>query len=112
MIDAREPGEILKSGTIPGSLNIPLLSVPDALLMGEIEFENRFGFKRPAKDVEVIFFCHSGIRSLRAANLALEAGWLYVGNYSGSWLDWEEHDGEKQLVTDVSRNSGVKGSIT
>jgi hypothetical protein len=34
------------------------------------------------------------VRSRAAAGLARAAGWEKVGDYSGSWLDWEKNKGK------------------
>ncbi|CZR62364.1 related to D.melanogaster heat shock protein 67B2 [Phialocephala subalpina] len=98
LIDTREPSELQSTGTIPGSLNIPVTSKPDAFFITPEEFEDRFGFERPGKDTEVIFYCKAGVRSRAAAGLARQAGWVNVGEYAGSWLDWEKNGGEKEPV--------------
>jgi rhodanese-related sulfurtransferase len=98
LIDTREPSELQSTGTIPGSLNIPVTSKPDAFFITPEEFEDRFGFERPAKDKEVVFYCKAGVRSRAAATLARQAGWENVSEYSGSWLDWEKNGGEKESV--------------
>jgi len=56
-------------------------------------FEDKFGFAQPDKEIEVIFYCKSGVRSRAAAELARRAGWERVGEYPGSWLDWEGKGG-------------------
>ncbi len=56
------------------------------------------GFERPGKEKEVVFYCRAGVRSRAAAELARQAGWEKVGEYSGSWLDWEKRGGEKEIV--------------
>lgn len=94
LIDTREPGELQTTGTIPGSINIPVSSQPDSFFLTAEEFEDRYGFERPSKETEVIFFCKAGVRSRVAAGLAREAGWEKVGEYPGSWLDWEKQGGE------------------
>jgi len=96
LIDTREPSELQATGTIPGSLNIPITSKPDSFVISAEEFEDRMGFERPAKDKEVVFYCRAGVRSRAAAELASQAGWEKVGEYSGSWLDWEKRGGEKE----------------
>lgn len=93
LIDVREPSEF-EPGHIPTSINIPLKSSPEALLMPADEFENRFGFEKPQADQEVVFYCRSGVRSSAAAQLAQQAGYQRVGEYRGSWLDWEKQGGE------------------
>ncbi|PVH85971.1 Rhodanese-like protein [Cadophora sp. DSE1049] len=96
LIDSREPGELQATGTIPGSINIPVTSKPDSFFITAEEFEDRFGFERPSKEQEVIFYCKSGVRSRAAAALARQAGWDNVAEYQGSWLDWDKNDGVKE----------------
>ncbi|KAK5020439.1 hypothetical protein LTR60_000513 [Cryomyces antarcticus] len=95
LIDVREPHEF-KPGRIPGSINIPIASQPDALFLGEEEFEDRFGFGKPDKSKEVVFYCKAGVRSSAAAGMAAQAGYTKVGEYRGSWLDWEKKGGEAE----------------
>jgi len=86
----REPGEFA-AGAIPSAVNIPLASQPDALFLPADEFEERFGFAKPDVDEhEVVFYCKAGVRSAAAARLAGQAGYARVGEYKGSWLDWEK----------------------
>ncbi|KAK0102882.1 hypothetical protein ONS95_000922 [Cadophora gregata] len=96
LIDSREPGELQATGTIPGSINIPITSKPDSFFITAEEFEDRFGFERPSKEQEVIFYCKSGVRSRAAAALARQAGWDNVAEYQGSWLDWDKKGGVKE----------------
>jgi len=92
LIDVREPHEF-DANTIPTSINIPVTSQPDALLLDEEEFEDRFGFQKPPKGKEVVFFCKAGVRSSAAAGIARQAGYTNVGEYRGSWLDWQKRGG-------------------
>jgi rhodanese-related sulfurtransferase len=94
MADSREPSELQESGRIPGALNIPIKSAPDSFHLSEEEFEDRYGFVRPDRDAEVIFYCRSGVRSKAAAGLARDAGWTKVAEYPGSWLDWSGKGGQ------------------
>ncbi|KAK4193924.1 Rhodanese-like domain-containing protein [Podospora australis] len=94
LIDSREPGELQQTGYIPGAINIPVTSSPDGFFISEEEFEDRFGYPRPPKDQEVVFYCKAGVRSRAAASLAKDAGWEKVGEYPGSWLDWFEKGGK------------------
>lgn len=73
LIDVREPHEF-EANTIPTSINIPVTSQPDALLLSEEDFEDRFGFQKPPKGKEVVFFCKAGVRSSAAAGIARQAG--------------------------------------
>ncbi|KAK0671070.1 Rhodanese-like domain-containing protein [Cercophora samala] len=93
IIDSREPGELAQTGHIPSAINIPVTTSPDSFFISPEEFEDRFGFPRPPKDQELIFYCKAGVRSRAAAQLARQAGWEKVGEYPGSWLDWFEKGG-------------------
>ncbi|KAI9783762.1 MAG: hypothetical protein M1839_003098 [Geoglossum umbratile] len=95
LIDVREPSEYA-AGHIPTSKNLPIASQPEGLFLPPDDFLARFGWPRPPKDEEVVFYCKAGVRSAAAAKLALQAGWDRVGEYSGSWLDWEKRGGEKE----------------
>ncbi|KAF2193237.1 Rhodanese-like protein [Zopfia rhizophila CBS 207.26] len=90
--DVREPSEHLKNA-IPTSLNIPITSYPDALLLPPEEFEDRFGFQKPPVTKEVVFYCKAGVRSAAAAQIARQGGYEKVGEYRGSWIDWERRGG-------------------
>lgn len=91
--DVREPSEY-EAGFIPGALNIPVKSQPDAMFLPEDEFEDRFGFSKPAMDKELVFYCKAGVRSSAAAQLAKQVGYTNVAEYRGSWMDWEKNGGE------------------
>ncbi|OIW32145.1 Rhodanese-like protein [Coniochaeta ligniaria NRRL 30616] len=94
IIDVREPGELQQTGHIPHAINIPINSAPDSFHITPEEFEDRFGFPRPAKDADVVFYCKAGVRSRGAAGIARDAGYTKVGEYPGSWLDWFEKNGK------------------
>ncbi|KAK0629778.1 Rhodanese-like domain-containing protein [Bombardia bombarda] len=94
IVDTREPGELKETGRIPGAVNISVKSAPDSYHISDEEFEDAFGYPRPAKDAEVVFYCKAGVRSRAAASLARDAGYTNVGEYPGSWLDWVERGGK------------------
>jgi len=94
IVDVREPAELAETGRIPGAVNIPIKTAPDSFHIAADEFEDRFGYPRPPKDADVIFYCRSGVRSRAAAGLAKEAGWSRVAEYPGSWLDWSAKGGK------------------
>ncbi|KAL5348114.1 Thiosulfate sulfurtransferase rdl2, mitochondrial [Pseudogymnoascus australis] len=94
LIDVREPGELRTTGRIPTSVNLPLSSCPDAFFLPADEFEERFGFEKPREGRGVVFYCKAGVRSRAAAALASEGGWGPVGEFPGSWLEWEGRGGE------------------
>ena len=111
LIDVREPGELLQTGRIPTAKSIPVSSAPDAFFMPEEDFESKFGFSRPSSKQEVIFYCKSGVRSRTASLLAGQAGFGgKIGNYGGSWLDWEKNGGASEKEGEQGDNSTVTGS--
>ncbi|ODV59536.1 rhodanese-like domain-containing protein [Ascoidea rubescens DSM 1968] len=93
LIDVREPEEY-NSGHIPKSINLPLKTTPGALDLDEEKFEEIFGFEKPGIDRELIFYCHAGVRSTTAEELAGTFGYKKRGNYIGSFQDWVEKKGE------------------
>lgn len=93
IIDVREPSEFAE-GYIPGAINIPVKSQPEALLLPEDEFEDRFGFPKPELEAHTVFYCRAGVRSAAAAKIAESAGYKDVGDYAGSWLDWTANGGK------------------
>ncbi|CAN8102211.1 unnamed protein product [Discula destructiva] len=94
IVDVREPGELQSTGHIPHAVNVPITTAPDSFHITADEFTDRFGYVRPEKDQEVLFYCKSGVRSRAAAGLARDAGWTRVGEYPGSWLDWAAKGGD------------------
>jgi rhodanese-related sulfurtransferase len=73
LIDVREPHEYEKN-TIPTAINLPINSQPDALLLPEEEFLDKFGFQKPPTNKEIVLFCKAGVRSSAAAGIARQAG--------------------------------------
>lgn len=90
IVDVREPAEY-EAGYIPTALNLPITSQPRALLLDATEFREKYGFSKPPLASELVFYCKAGVRSSIAANTALEGGYTKVGEYKGSWLDWQKH---------------------
>ncbi|KIW08858.1 uncharacterized protein PV09_00782 [Verruconis gallopava] len=94
LIDVREPHEFA-AGSIPGAINIPVQSQPDALFLSPDAFEDRFGIPKPPPEREVVFYCKAGVRGKAAAHFAKQNGYQAVGEYPGSWLDWVKNGGEQ-----------------
>ncbi|KAF9881362.1 rhodanese-like domain-containing protein [Colletotrichum karsti] len=94
IVDAREPHELVETGRIPSAINIPVATAPESFFIAEEDFEDRYGYPRPSKDTEIVFYCKAGVRSKAFATIAREAGWKNVGEYPGSWLDWKKNGGE------------------
>lgn len=111
MIDVREPDEVLQ-GMIPSAVNLPLSGLPGALHLDGEKFRETYGFRKPAYDQEIVFYCRSGMRSSTASDVARRNGykkyilirlpiaWAMlipfppsILNYKGSWLDWKAREG-------------------
>ena len=109
LIDVRTPEEIARTGRIPTAHNVPVTAHPHAFHLPPDEFADAFGFRLP-KDRErdeIVFYCKAGVRSKAAAGLAMEAGWRKVGEYGGSWVDWEERGGAVARDGDEGTGKGV-----
>ena len=74
LVDVREDYE-WSAGHLEGSVHIPLGELPERI--GEI-----------APDSAPVFICRSGARSLRACEIALQAGILSPANLDGGLLGW------------------------
>ncbi|KAL6402871.1 Rhodanese-like protein [Ilyonectria robusta] len=98
IVDVREPVELFETGKIPGAINIPITSAVQSFHISDEDFQVAYGFDRPAKDVELLIYCKAGVRARAAAALARQAGWENVGEYPGSWLDWEAQNGPVEKV--------------
>ena len=112
LIDVREPDEVIQ-GSIPSSVNIPLSVLPGSLSMNEGDFQTKFGFKKPKRHQEIIFYCRSGVRAATAGDIAMKNGYkklvsqastphvplthnpVRLYNYKGSWLEWVQKEGHK-----------------
>lgn len=94
LVDVREPSEY-EVVSIPGSLNVPYRSHPDAFSLGATEFQQKFHFPKPDKNKEVIFFCASGMRASNAQHVAAKDGYEHTAIYPGSMNDWVSNGGDK-----------------
>lgn len=74
LIDVRTAAEF-SGGSLPGSRNLPVDEVPRR--MQELE----------PKEKPIVLFCHSGMRSARAARMLKRAGFVTVHNL-GSINRW------------------------
>lgn len=75
LIDVRSLSE-LQDGKIPGATHIPISA---NFIEGMQDFD---------KTKPVIVYCHSGVRSTKAARQLSSAGFEKVYNYKGSYADW------------------------
>ncbi|CAK6446746.1 unnamed protein product [Pipistrellus nathusii] len=98
LIDVRNASEILENGKIPGSINIPLKEVGEALQMNPEDFREKYNGIKPSKSDHLMFSCGAGMRSKKALDIALSLGFTKSQHYAGGWKEWStyEHTEKKQ----------------
>ncbi|MGH3135166.1 MAG: sulfurtransferase [Gaiellaceae bacterium] len=77
-----------RQGHIPGAVNLPLERLLECRSADEVR-----ALVGLAEGVEIIGYCHTGVRSGFAAQVLRGAGYE-ARNYAGSWHEWS------RLVTD------------
>ncbi|CAG9808099.1 unnamed protein product [Chironomus riparius] len=92
LIDVREPSEVVETGKIPTSVNIPLSTVEKELKLNDEEFMAKYSRSKPQSEDEIIFHCKLGGRAGKAADVAIGLGFKNVKNYKGSWVDWAKQE--------------------
>ena len=90
LIDVREPGEIRSSGSIEGSIAIPLGTLATALRFCEKRFKEVYWVEKPRIEDEMILMCHAGVRSKFAAEIARTANYENVREYTDGWHGWKK----------------------
>lgn len=61
LIDVREPQELVDTGIVPASINIPLGKVQEYLSgLSDSDFAKMFNRSKPTTDNELIFMCKIG----------------------------------------------------
>lgn len=66
LIDVREPQELVDTGIVPASINIPLGKVKDYLSnLSDEEFKKLYQRSKPTSDMELIFMCKIGKLNLK-----------------------------------------------
>jgi thiosulfate/3-mercaptopyruvate sulfurtransferase len=82
-----------KGGRIPGSIHIDWADAidynGDKRLRKVEELEGIYGGLNSAKDIPIILYCHSGVRSAHTMFVLTQVlGYTNVKNYDGSWTEW------------------------
>ena len=91
IIDVRNVDEINYTGKLSPvvqTLPLPYIVQNGVFNMGGEDFEDQFGFVKPDLDKTVVFSCKAGIRSMHAAQFAIQAGYTNVVNYMGGADEW------------------------
>ncbi|XP_049754047.1 thiosulfate sulfurtransferase/rhodanese-like domain-containing protein 3 isoform X2 [Elephas maximus indicus] len=84
LIDVRETWEILEYGKIPGSINIPLDEVGQALQMNPRDFKDKYNEVKPSQSDNLVFSCLAGVRSKKALDTAISLGFNRQDNETKS----------------------------
>ncbi|KPP71786.1 thiosulfate sulfurtransferase/rhodanese-like domain-containing protein 3-like [Scleropages formosus] len=92
VIDVREPWELREYGNIPGSVNVPLGQVHQALQMSAEEFREKYGSDMPSQNNLIVFSCLAGVRSKTALDTAISLGYSNVHHYPGGWEEWAKRE--------------------
>jgi rhodanese-related sulfurtransferase len=74
LVDVRNDDEVAR-GVIQNAIHIPLAMLP-------VQYESL------AKADNIVFYCHSGVRSAHAAAFAASKGCKHVYNLAGGVLAW------------------------
>ncbi|KAJ8089500.1 hypothetical protein PM082_014755 [Marasmius tenuissimus] len=91
LIDVREHDEVVH-GMIPSAVNLPLSNLGNSLRYSPERFEKAYGFPKPQRNNEIIFYCTKGLRSKTASEIACSSGFTNILAYEGSWLEWERRE--------------------
>lgn len=91
LIDVRNPGELKQEGKIGRAINIPLLELDSALKLSDDDFKSKYEMTKPSKDdCNLVFHCRSGVRSLKAAQIAKQNGYKCPKSLKGGFTAWKE----------------------
>ncbi|ORY07507.1 Rhodanese-like protein [Basidiobolus meristosporus CBS 931.73] len=87
LIDVRGKEEFLQ-GSIPTSVNLPLDELENTVHLPAEDFFQTYQFEQPKPHSKIVLTCRSGRRSALAHQKLLEAGFVSVLNYPGSWIEF------------------------
>ena len=84
-----EPRVGLRSGHIPGSINLPFNQcIDNGALLPPSELKQQFADLNLNKQQPLIFSCGSGVTACILALAASEVGYSNLSVYDGSWSEW------------------------
>jgi len=93
LIDVRNPEELEDDREINKAMSVPLPELKSALAMSPEQLYGEYGLHHHgllSPSTPIVFTCHLGMRSGMACDIALEAGYTNVSNYTGGWRDWSQ----------------------
>lgn len=83
-----EPRKGLRSGHIPGSLNLPFTDLLDNGKMNDLASIKKIMYSMLPENKNVTFSCGSGITACVLALGATLSGYKDISVYDGSWTEW------------------------
>lgn len=92
LVDVREPSE-LADYAVPGAVNVPYKTSPQAFAMPAGQFKTELGVAKPDQAKHLVFFCAKGIRARNAEEVANANGYNDTEVYEGSMTEWLEKGG-------------------
>jgi rhodanese-related sulfurtransferase len=94
LIDVRNDDEVTR-GIIQGAVHIPLAMLP-------VQYESL------TKVENIVFYCHSGMRSAHAAAFAASKGCKHIFNLAGGVLAWTKAGYPFVEYSRPTKNEGMK----
>ncbi len=94
LVDVRNDDEVAR-GIIQGAVHIPLAMLP-------VQYESL------TKVENIVFYCHSGVRSAHAAAFAANKGCKHVFNLAGGVLAWAKAGYPFVEYSRPTKNEGKK----
>ena len=91
LIDVRTEEECRATGIIPTAAHIPMQELQHALgAITSREGARAYGLPEPAHKHRhrLIFYCHAGVRSLAALQMAEADGFRSVSHFAGGWAEY------------------------
>lgn len=99
LIDVREEDE-LSHGMIPGAVNVPVGEIEEAFTKSKTspeEFKEKYEFDRPEWNDDVVCYCRTGGRSLKAVEVLMDLSFINAKNYGGSVFEWSKTDDDVEF---------------
>ncbi|KAM9337799.1 thiosulfate:glutathione sulfurtransferase [Symphorus nematophorus] len=94
LFDVRNPDEY-QAGRIADAINIPLGNLEESLKLSPEHFQQKFEVRAPGKDdSNIVLYCRSGNRSLKALDIARQLGFHRARHYKGGYSEWAEQEGK------------------
>ncbi|TNN17731.1 Thiosulfate sulfurtransferase/rhodanese-like domain-containing protein isoform 2 [Schistosoma japonicum] len=89
LFDVRNGNDVESTGSIPGSVNIPLVDLKKALTLSDGEFLQKYGVPKPKmSDSNIIFYGLSDVSAASACEIAHNLGFKRAKYYLKGWTEW------------------------